>query len=321
MFLANKEFPAPWAYHAKYALILPLERVLAHCKWLSIPEEGIYLIDAENLDSFTEEFRDIKIKLSTFIMMCANTNRQIIRYLRKDMVPPIVAPSERSLADDALREIAMPLHNQQAVCNTKDTPEKTESIILLRVDLSHGGNRGNYHWITRVGAKYGEWNFKTCESIFDARPFDTIKEVDNYLGALPLDKYNIFVSEHNRQTRVMIGTGYVKTTQRAKNDAQQNKGVISGLQQPTETIADDSKVVTLPKEEQPEAKKRTAYALCDYIDGEPSYFCAEYAELYIKRGKENVQVFPTKQDAEFYNAIFMARYPNQAEMYVVEIEY
>lgn len=126
MFLANKEFPAPWAYHAKYALILPLERVIAHCKWLSIPEEGIYLIDAENLDSFTDGFTDIKIKLMTFIMMCANTNRQIIRYLRKDLIPPIVAPSERSLADDALREIAAQLHNQQTVCNTKDTP-----IVML----------------------------------------------------------------------------------------------------------------------------------------------------------------------------------------------
>ena len=71
----------------------------------------------------------------------------------------------------------------------------------------------------------------------------------------------------------------------------------------------------------PAPKKRVAYALCDYIDGEPSYFCAEYAELYIKRSKENIQVFRTKEDAEFYNAIFLARHPNQAEMYVREIEF
>jgi hypothetical protein len=88
------------------------------------------------------------------------------------------------------------------------------------------------------------------------------------------------------------------------------------FEKPADEIDKDLKVIPLPK-----TQKQAAYALCDYIDGEPSYFCAEYAELYIKRGKENVQVFRTHEEAEFYNKIYMARHPNQSEMYVREIEF
>lgn len=264
MFLANNESPAPWAYHAKYALILPLERVLAHCKWLSIPEEGIYLIDAENLDSFTDGFTDIKIKLMTFIMMCANTNRQIIRYLRKDLIPPIVAPSEQQLADDALREIAAQLHNQKTICNTKDTP------IAMLPDGERDDD-ADYLYLLYTLTANNQLTYYRSEN-----PRQTIrrkKQLAEVFTKVEAQAKTMFPDEdgcmwHAEKVNKVIAE-------------EANKNVIDGLKQ---TFGDNPKLVTLPKEEQPEAKKRVGYVLYRLdSSGEKYYhFCKQSFNFEFK---------------------------------------
>jgi hypothetical protein len=232
---------------------------------------------------------------------------EIIRYLPQDQIPLIVAPSEQELADDALREIAAQLHDFTAICITSDKP------IATLPDAERDDDK-HYLYVLYTETADGQITYYRSEA-----PKNTIrikKQVAEVFTKLQAQAKTVLPDEDGCIWQVgRIPQTMAKDTEIVMQKVQPNMAIIDDGKR------DDAKVLAQPKEEQPAAKKRVAYALCDYIDGEPSYFCAEYAELYIKRGKENVQVFCTKEDAEFYNAIFMARHPNQSEMYVVEIEY
>lgn len=456
MFLSGNLHGA-WDCRPRFAVTPTLATATQWCQTAGVPSEGVYFIDAENFMGMTEEYYDTEIKLSTFILMCANTNRQVIRYNREALIPQIV-PTAEQLTNEALSELARDLagapqiitqqaddyaqiviekkfiaihrvpqvggdacyiwykdglkkryQNEASELPLLFKPSEKESIIQrlkeqgagecllveFTVNMREWLYRKSYNTanvgITTEGdilykkllkkvRKLGMTTFSLCqqgELIMHSHD-DKGKPIHIGIGELKItlqdgtetvilpdgkrddDKYYLYVlytetadgqityyrSEAPKNTiriKKQVAEVFTKLQAQAKTVLPDEDGCIWQVGRIPQTMAkdteivmqkvqpniaiiddgkrDDAKVLAQPKEEQPAAKKRVAYALCDYIDGEPSYFCAEYAELYIKRGKENVQVFCTKEDAEFYNAIFMARHPNQSEMYVVEIEY
>lgn len=72
----------------------------------------------------------------------------------------------------------------------------------------------------------------------------------------------------------------------------------------------------------PAPKKRVAYALGDYLEsGEIMYYCHEHATNFIKVGKTKIQLFRTREEAEFANDILSANYPNHSEYAIIETKF
>lgn len=130
MFLSTTEGEASagWDLFPRDIIAAPIDIAIGYCRVAGVPEEGVYFIDAENINSITEGYQDTEIKLSIFILMCVNLNRQIIRYRKEQLLEDlfqlnIVAPSEQALAHEALREIAKDLANQPTTIYCKNDGE------------------------------------------------------------------------------------------------------------------------------------------------------------------------------------------------------
>jgi hypothetical protein len=156
MFLSTTEGQASagWDLFPRHIIAAPIDIAIGYCRAAGVPEEGVYFIDAENINDITEGYQDTEIKLSLFILMCVNLNRQIIRYckeqLLEDFLPPIIAPSEQALSDEALREIAKDLANQPTMIYCKNNgepisimPDDEQYIYLLYTETADG--QRNYY--------------------------------------------------------------------------------------------------------------------------------------------------------------------------------
>lgn len=206
-------------------------------------------------------------KFADILKYAQKAESEIIRYKPQDMIPPIVAPSERLLADDALREIAAQLHNQKTICNTKDTP------IAMLPDGERDDD-ADYLYLLYTLTADNQITYYRSEN-----PRQTIlhkKQLAEVFTKAEAQAKTMFADEdgcmwHAEKVNKVI----------AKEAEEANKNVIDGLKQ---TFGDNPKLVTLPKEEQPEAKKRVGYVLYRLdSSGEKYYhFCKQSFNFEFK---------------------------------------
>ena len=223
-------------------------------------------------------------KFADILKYAQKAGSQILQHCNYAL-PPILAPSERQLADDALREIAAQLHNQQTVCNTKDTP-----IVML--PDGERDDDADYIYLLYTLTADNQLTYYRSEN-----PLQTIlhkKQLAEVFTKAEAQAKTMFADEDGCMWHVEKVNKVI-----AKEAEEANKNVIDGLKQ---TFGDNPKLVTLPKEEQPEAKKRIAYRLFSKSNKGTKFFFQSHGEKdrnQIRVDGYAFDLFRTEEEAQF----------------------